>query len=252
MVTERTILTRSTTKLDENNLKPLRMRQQNLMVIHIETFNTGISNISNKSNYIVEIFISTVFSHYSLSGKEQTNILCKQCNSVKPITQFQLNTRQKEVNVCMKCTQLKGPPTDFTCYREILRSIQRSERRLGALSSYAFIARDNDIRELVNTIWHSQSVLSQANAAHGNALQLPRWRKGDEWSPWNCVCLTVTEALAHVKLQQPDELYDQALIAKVERKHDLTRLMFSKMNLVNSEFVESNEWWNPDLKNVIE
>lgn len=170
---------------------------------------------------------------------------------MRPVAEFQINTRQRDVNVCIKCTQLMCPPTDFTCYREILRSIRRSERRLGALASFAFIARDNDIRELVDTIWHSQSILSQANAAHGTELQLPRWRISDEWSPWNCVCLTVSEALAHVKLRRPDELYDRALIDKVERKHDLTKLMFNKMDLINTDFVESNEWWSPDLKNVI-
>lgn len=175
--------------------------------------------------------------------------MCKQCKSVRPVADFQLNTRQREVNVCTSCTLLKYPPTDFTIYREILRSVQRDERRRGALASFAFIACDNDIRELVDTIWHGHSVLSQ-NSEHAE-LRLPRWRKGDDWSPWNCVCLTEEEARAHVKLKSLEDLYDDTLMAKVERKHSSARFMFKKMDLVNRDYVESKEWWLAGLNGTV-
>ena len=29
-----------------------------------------------------------------------------------------------------------------------------------------------------------------------------RWRRGEEWSPWNCVLLTREEAQAHLRLEE--------------------------------------------------
>lgn len=59
----------------------------------------------------------------------------------------------------------QNPPTDFTIYRTMLRAIRRDERRRNALASFAFIAQENDIRELIDTIWHGHSLLSQ-NSIH--------------------------------------------------------------------------------------
>lgn len=43
----------------------------------------------------------------------------------------------------------------------MLRSIRRDERKRGALLSYAFIVQEEDIKELIENIWHGHSILSQ-------------------------------------------------------------------------------------------
>lgn len=53
------------------------------------------------------------------------------------------------------------PPVDITIYRSMLRSIRREERKYAALCSYAFIVQEEDIREIVESIWHGHSILSQ-------------------------------------------------------------------------------------------
>lgn len=52
---------------------------------------------------------------------------------------------------------------DVTLYRAILRVIQRDERKRGALASFAFIVQEEDIREIVELIWHGHSILSQCD-----------------------------------------------------------------------------------------
>lgn len=45
----------------------------------------------------------------------------------------------------------------------MLRAIRRDERKRGALASYAFIVQEEDIKELIETIWHGHSILSQCD-----------------------------------------------------------------------------------------
>lgn len=52
---------------------------------------------------------------------------------------------------------------DVTLYRAILRAIQRDERKRKALASFAFIVQEEDIREIVEMIWHGHSILSQCD-----------------------------------------------------------------------------------------
>ncbi len=52
---------------------------------------------------------------------------------------------------------------DDSIYRSILRAIRRDEQVRGGKSSYAFIIQDEDIREIVENIWHGHSILSQCD-----------------------------------------------------------------------------------------
>lgn len=45
----------------------------------------------------------------------------------------------------------------------MLNTIRREEHKRNALSSCAFVMQPEDIREIVETIWHGHSVLSQCN-----------------------------------------------------------------------------------------
>lgn len=63
------------------------------------------------------------------------------------------------------CCALQTPPIDYTIYRSMLRAIRRVEQRRGALASYAFIAQERDLLDLIDKIWHGHSLLSQ-NSIH--------------------------------------------------------------------------------------
>lgn len=43
-------------------------------------------------------------------------------------------------------------------------------------------------------------------------LVLVRWKKYEEWSPWNCILLTKEEASAHAKLENVTEVVHAIVI----------------------------------------
>ena len=134
---------------------------------------------------------------------------------------------------------------DISIYRAILRSIRREERKLGAIASYAFIIQENDIKYIVENIWHGHSVLSQCNQR--TELRLPRWTTADDWSPWNCVCLTDAEARAHSKIHYLDRYYDANIMKNIQSKHALAKTAFRQLKEVDNSFVESGDWWSVGL-----
>lgn len=96
--------------------------------------------------------------------------MCIKCKNVRPLVDFTLHTRQKVVAICQTCSNLKLSAIDKSIYKAILRSIRRDERQRRALASYAFIIQEDDIRFLVENIWHGHSALSQ----NDNRMEL-RW-----------------------------------------------------------------------------
>ena len=77
-------------------------------------------------------------------------------------------------------------------------------------SCHILFPQEPDLRYLVENIWNSQSVLS----AHEDLfdLVLVRWKKYEEWSPWNCILLTKEEASAHAKLENVTEVVHAIVI----------------------------------------
>lgn len=80
-----------------------------------------------------------------------------------------------------------------------------------------------------------------------NLPRLPRWNRGDDWSPWNCICLTEQEARAHSKISILENVYENHLIENIMQKHHLAKLTFKKLFKVDFDFVESGEWWKVGL-----
>lgn len=48
-------------------------------------------------------------------------------------------------------------------YTAILRSVQREERKKKCNGSFAFIMQVDDVRHIVEQIWHGHSVLSKCD-----------------------------------------------------------------------------------------
>lgn len=171
--------------------------------------------------------------------------MCHKCKIVRPLSEFALDTRHGILNVCKLCADLKVTVIDNSVYRAILRAIRREERKRGALASYAFIIQEADIRFIIENIWHGHSILSQNS--HRPDLRLPRWKIGDDWSPWNCICLTENEARAHVKIKYLDKVYEENLMIDIQNKNILARSAFKRLAAVDNDFVQSGDWWDVGL-----
>uniref|UniRef100_A0A1B0A7V4 IQ motif and ubiquitin-like domain-containing protein n=1 Tax=Glossina pallidipes TaxID=7398 RepID=A0A1B0A7V4_GLOPL len=76
---------------------------------------------------------------------------------------------------------------------------------------------------------------------------LPRWRKNEEWSPWNCVCLTENEARNHYRITELETTYDKKLILEVGNRQKLARSAFHNLAAASTEFTETGLWWKVGL-----
>ncbi|KAG4075901.1 hypothetical protein HA402_003727 [Bradysia odoriphaga] len=158
--------------------------------------------------------------------------MCRKCKMVKTIDDFQLYVRQNELDICKACNMMKKVSSiDDSIYRSILRAIRRDEQLRCAKSSYAFIIQEEDVREIIENIWHGHSILSQCDVR--KQLRLPRWDVAKEWSPWNCILLTDDEARAHARITDLRSIYGEALMKNIRNKHHIGMVNFSKLRDMN-------------------
>uniref|UniRef100_A0A1X7SYK6 Uncharacterized protein n=1 Tax=Amphimedon queenslandica TaxID=400682 RepID=A0A1X7SYK6_AMPQE len=81
------------------------------------------------------------------------------------------------------------------------------DERLDILLTLKATVRESDLRYLIENIWAGQSAVSGEKDLF--ELILVRWNITEHWSPWNCILLTTDEARAHVKLDDPEKLWEQ-------------------------------------------
>jgi hypothetical protein len=55
---------------------------------------------------------------------------------------------------------------------------------------------------MFKNIWDSHSALSEESDIY--TLTFVRWNCKEEFSPWNCILLTLAEAAAHLKIEDID------------------------------------------------
>ena len=94
--------------------------------------------------------------------------------------------------------EIKYNKKDFIFLRFLLARIQQDEQIYSPNSRMCFLLTDRDIQYMFETIWNSQSILSANNDIY--QLHFVRWKKDEEWTPWNTVLLTLDEAESHLKL----------------------------------------------------
>lgn len=116
---------------------------------------------------------------------------------------------------------------DNTLYRRLLQRIQAREKRHDDGSQCVFLMTVADLRYLIDTVWGLKSVISEEPELF--LLDLPRWDREREWSPWNCVLLSQEEADAHCKLPDVGAAYGDFLVARVRQKHILARNHFKTL-----------------------
>uniref|UniRef100_A0A1I8QF59 IQ motif and ubiquitin-like domain-containing protein n=1 Tax=Stomoxys calcitrans TaxID=35570 RepID=A0A1I8QF59_STOCA len=224
---------------DFGELFDLFDRERNLLVY---TKHCDVEILRKRQNVL---FVELIKFDREPKQHKQGNRMCWVCKQVKPYSQFAIRTRQSQVDTCKKCYYLKVASTENVVYTAILRSIQRDERKKHCSSSVAFIMQVDDIRHIVDQIWHGHSVLSKCNNLA--RLRLPRWNKCEEWSPWNCVCLTDTEARNHNRVEDLEKVYDLKTRLEIANRHMLAKSAFHNLASVSIEFNETNQWCNVGL-----
>uniref|UniRef100_A0A182N434 IQ motif and ubiquitin-like domain-containing protein n=1 Tax=Anopheles dirus TaxID=7168 RepID=A0A182N434_9DIPT len=223
-----------------DELENLLQRERQLLVCHL-----GTEDLSILRKRQLTLLADIIRTDPEKAREKPATKLCRKCKKLRPTHAFTVHTRQRSADVCGQCTSLLGSTVDIAVYRSILRAVRRDERKRGSLASYAFIIQENDIKHIVENIWHGHSVIS--NDADRADLMLPRWNVAQDWSPWNCVCLTEQETRAHLKLQRLDRFYQPSVMKEIQSKHALARSVFGQLREIDQEFTESGDWWQVGL-----
>ncbi|KAG5898162.1 hypothetical protein JTB14_034017 [Gonioctena quinquepunctata] len=171
---------------------------------------------------------------------EKNLLFCPTCQRLKTIDEFSLNARMDKVKTCRSCKWIdraEEPWVDLLPFRFILRQIRNYERLHQAAPSVAFILQDKDVHHTVMKIWHGHSALSECNDIY--QLRLCRWKKEEEWSPWNSILLTAEEVKAHSRVDNLAEVYEDEFMSHVFNKHALSKRHFRQLMRYDSDFTES-------------
>ncbi|XP_050310148.1 IQ and ubiquitin-like domain-containing protein [Anthonomus grandis grandis] len=166
-------------------------------------------------------------------------IYCPSCQKLKPIESFTIHARVENMKTCTSCKWLDKadePWIDLAPHKFILRQIRNYERLHHGKSSIAFILQDRDIHFIVTYIWHGHSALSECNDVY--QLRLVRWKQDLDWSPWNCILLTLDEAKAHLRLSLLEDAYEKEFINHIFNKHALARKHFKHLTEYDIHFTE--------------
>ena len=124
---------------------------------------------------------------------------CSSCRNYLPRTKFSLSSGT--VGRCSNCEQLDNDARsrqDLSVYKSMLDRIKHDEESRNNTTSPIFQLQDSDIRYITRSFWDSRSILSGLSNMY--ELRLIRWIQEEEWSPWNCVLLTYSEADIHGQL----------------------------------------------------
>uniref|UniRef100_A0A182YAP8 IQ motif and ubiquitin-like domain-containing protein n=1 Tax=Anopheles stephensi TaxID=30069 RepID=A0A182YAP8_ANOST len=221
-------------------LEGLLQRERQLLLCHLT-----VEDLSVLRKRQLTLLADIIRTDPEKAREKPATKLCRKCKKLRPTHAFTVHTRQRSADVCGQCTSLLGSTVDIAVYRSILRAIRRDERKRGSLASYAFIIQENDIKHIVENIWHGHSVIS--NDTDRADLKLPRWNVAQDWSPWNCICLTEQETRAHLKLERLDRFYQPSVLKEIQSKHALARSVFGQLREIDQEFTESGDWWQVGL-----
>ncbi|KAI3379425.1 hypothetical protein SNEBB_000534 [Seison nebaliae] len=167
------------------------------------------------------------------------NHWCTSCNKYKPTGGFEISTSKRHIGKCMQCADLENvshKQIDYSKFKFMLQQIQEDEERISkGKSKICYLLVPADIAELFHKIWGGHSAMSEAK--HHYQLKFCRWRKDEEWSPWNCVLLTEQETISH--LQMPSEKsYGDVFVKSVEYRHVQARKCFQSLPKIYHDFVE--------------
>ncbi|XP_012144653.2 IQ motif and ubiquitin-like domain-containing protein [Megachile rotundata] len=160
------------------------------------------------------------FRHSTFARK----IVCRSCNRLLPEEKF---VRRSCCNYCLYMRISKGPRVVYGQYEMLLRDVRRRETKMRCYSSLAFVVDEKLVYHLVNDIWHGKSAISEDDRL--DQLRLVRFRKEEEWAPWNCLPLTVKEASLHWKVDDLQKFYGAMMLQKFHTKNLQAKIRFRSM-----------------------
>lgn len=152
--------------------------------------------------------------------------ICRSCGRLLPLEKFPREkwSRSSSCNYCLYVRVRAGPRLVYEPYQRLLRDVRRQEARIYCYTSLAFIIDAKAVYHLVNDIWHGKSAISENDNLE--ELRLVRFRNDEEWSPWNCLLLTVTEASLHRKVVDLGKFYGPMILQKFCTKNLQAKLRF--------------------------
>lgn len=220
--------------------------KKNLMDAIVMEKEFGVIGVNESSMRSVRSRVEQMFRHfirqpevnpeadtyYRPSEKRILNIYtCIRCKRNLAATDFSLESRVNRTNVCANCEwteQVGHKRIDIAPYRRMLKALRHDEIQATAYSSECFLMQPTEVYRLVSVVWKERSAISECSQL--NMLRLVRWRRHEQWSPWNCVLLTRSEAEAHCRLEGDlTECYNPQFIQSVINRHLMARLQFSNL-----------------------
>jgi hypothetical protein len=120
-------------------------------------------------------------------------------------------------------------------YEKMLREVRHFETRMGCYGGLAFVIGAKIVCRLVNEIWHGRSGISECDDL--DELRLTRFRREFEWTPWNSLLLTRTEAAVHRDIIEIESFYDPRLLQKFCMKNLQAKIYFESISGTRRNFV---------------
>ncbi|KAG7456048.1 hypothetical protein MATL_G00247600 [Megalops atlanticus] len=202
----------------KTNLEGLRKRLSTLFLQYIKTpaFNPEVSSLLKVPP--------------DAAQQRKKVYRCKSCNKYLPCTGFSLSVSASQVACCRQCLQLDNEARrreDLSLYRNILQRLRNTEAELHPEAKITYLLQEQDLRYLVDMVWGAQSALSAWDDLQD--LEMARWDRLQEWSPWNCILLTRDEAKAHLKVENIQQAYGSTFIRRIQHKHMLAQSNFSQI-----------------------
>ncbi|CAF0725391.1 unnamed protein product [Rotaria sordida] len=205
--------------IKEENLSGLRQRISTLFLQYIKTptFNPGVvRHLKVPQDPVV--------------ATEQKTLYCRSCQKYYPSTEFSVSSTNAKVGKCRQCLRLENianKRTDQTKFKFLFKKIEKDECDYNDGARCIFFLTTNDIEYMFKNIWDSHSALSEESDVY--SLTFVRWNRREEFSPWNCILLTLQEAIAHLKLEDVEGSYSEPFRKKIRYKHAISRSHFVKL-----------------------
>ncbi|CAF0827647.1 unnamed protein product [Adineta steineri] len=173
-----------------------------------------------------------------VSATEQKTLYCRSCQQYYPSTEFSVSSTNAKIGKCRQCLRLENianKRADHTKFKFLLKKIEKEECGYNDGASCVFLLTVSDMEYMFKNIWDSHSVLSEESDIYN--LTFVRWNRNEEFSPWNCILLTLEEATVHLRIEDVETSYSESFCKKIRYKHAISRNHFTKL----VEHVKNNQ-----------
>lgn len=149
-------------RMVSSQLTQLLEREQQLLMANIDE--KFLDELRERQNLLfTDVIAGNEIFKKSSTRELASSKICSKCNQTQSVDNFSFSVRSGESKICRQCESENDAGIDISTYKSILRTVQRDERKFKAISSCAFILQIEDVRIIVDQIWHGRSAISQCN-----------------------------------------------------------------------------------------